>query len=640
MKVYLKAFLLLFCLTTGLFAQSGKNSINGEQFKQLAGGPDEMAMMRLPAPETTAVASKSAVIPITIGNAAQIEIPIEKSENFKLILIAPNSRDWKISAALPGESLTDLREGLFSVGVNREESEYGFDGNQFPAQVFTFDSIKTGVLRVKINLPNFPGDSAQPVGYLIAGSDSPYRLRSFVNTLETVVGRELGFVSELTDKSENVQVGNIRQALVKLQIPGGKSLELQMSDDGDGSFKSFFVPTQAGKYVAQVVARGTTPEGDEFIRTTEHVFNVARTGVVLGQNAAAKLIDDVRLRVSIPVVGLAANQKVLAHAEVWTGDADGNAVPVAWIGGMTLAEKSKAKNYVSLILDAHWLARAGVRQSFELRSVRVQDANSFAVLGTADTISLAVLELPENLRNFNNEITEEMRTGKRPTLVLPNAVGGKLMLVHGYCSGSNPWNPAQFADSVQFLDANQNRSHDQFAQLIRNFGAQFPSFGIVAHSQGGAAALHLYTYYWSGLDNATGSRLIQSVGTPFQGTALAGNLALIGSIFGAGCGANTDLTYSGAASWLSNIPAWARAKVYYHTTSFTDVWWRYDYCNIASDLVLSDPDDGVTEKDKDQLSGANNMGHKTGWCHTSGMRDPAQTSDASRNATMNAYAAR
>ena len=38
--------------------------------------------------------------------------------------------------------------------------------------------------------------------------------------------------------------------------------------------------------------------------------------------------------------------------------------------------------------------------------------------------------------------------------------------------------------------------------------------------QGGAASLHLYTYYWSGFDYATGNRLIQSVGTPYQGTAL------------------------------------------------------------------------------------------------------------------------
>lgn len=218
------------------------------------------------------------------------------------------------------------------------------------------------------------------------------------------------------------------------------------------------------------------------------------------------------------------------------------------------------------------------------------------------------------------------------------------MLVHGYCSG-DAWGAAasagQFTNYVKFLDLNKNRTHDQFANLIKNFGASYPSFGIVAHSQGGAASLHLYTYYWSGLDYATGgSRLIQSVGTPYQGTALAGNLAALGNVFGVGCGTNYDLTYNGSASWLAGIPSWARAKVHYSTTSFKDVWYAYDYCNIATDLFLNDPDDGVVERDYAQLPGANNRGHKTGWCHTSGMRDPSQTSDSSRNRDMSANAAR
>ena len=106
---------------------------------------------------------------------------------------------------------------------------------------------------------------------------------------------------------------------------------------------------------------------------------------------------------------------------------------------------------------------------------------------------------------------------------------------------------------------------------------------------------------------------------------------------GIGCGSNWDLTYDGAALWLAGIPQWARDDVYYWTTSYTDLWWRYDYCNIASDLILSDPEDGVVEQWAAQLSGAHNMGHKTGWCHTTGMRDPAQYQDHTRNAEINTY---
>ena len=42
------------------------------------------------------------------------------------------------------------------------------------------------------------------------------------------------------------------------------------------------------------------------------------------------------------------------------------------------------------------------------------------------------------------------------------------MLVHGYCSG-DAWGAAasagQFTNYVKFLDLNQNRTHDQFAEF-------------------------------------------------------------------------------------------------------------------------------------------------------------------------------
>lgn len=107
--------------------------------------------------------------------------------------------------------------------------------------------------------------------------------------------------------------------------------------------------------------------------------------------------------------------------------------------------------------------------------------------------------------------------------------------------------------------------------------------------------LHFSLPRYSCLDGATsGSRLIQSVGSPYQGTALAGSIADLGAIFGAGCGSVNDLTYSGAANWLTTIPSWARAEVYYYTTTFYDEQGClffdcvYDYCHLGSDLLLSE----------------------------------------------------
>ena len=60
--------------------------------------------------------------------------------------------------------------------------------------------------------------------------------------------------------------------------------------------------------------------------------------------------------------------------------------------------------------------------------------------------------------------------------------------------------------------------------------------------------------------------------------------------------------------------------------------WFYDYCNLFSDFLLSDPEDGVVEVSQAHLDGTNDMGTKEGWCHIENMADPAQTYDPTRNA--------
>ena len=61
-------------------------------------------------------------------------------------------------------------------------------------------------------------------------------------------------------------------------------------------------------------------------------------------------------------------------------------------------------------------------------------------------------------------------------------------------------------------------------------------------------------------------RIIQSIGSPYLGTSLAGLLALIGGWFGIGCGINDDLTYDGAERWEASIPMEKAAEVYFYTT--------------------------------------------------------------------------
>jgi hypothetical protein len=629
---------------------------DNQPFKQLAGPAEEISSMRLPAPETLGQRSKAVMLPIrNQDNSGQwrAEIPVDDPRDLKLTLFAPHSTNWTISLAAPDGSAVNLRTDAAARGISRQLTAVSFEGDTFPAEVYTLEEAQPGLWTVEIDFPK--GLGAKAAGYLVVSSLSKYRLYSYLNTAKTIANNDIGFVASLFDQDANAEsgaprlMGGLQSAQVVIQDPAGQTVALPMYDDGlhqdgaagDGVWGGNFRPELPGRYLAQLLAQGHTPEGAPFMRSSEHLFQVAAQDAKLGRIAGATPLDTLRVSLNVPVQRLKKGQKVIGYAEVWGHSRDGSQEPVAWVGGLAyLQQQSKRGGLAApFTLDTRWLALRRKFDNYELRNVRLQDPDYFVTLGEADAIAIPALPETNAGTTALRLITEDMRTGPRPPQAV-NAPGGKLMLIHGYCSGSNPWPASQFANAVVFNDLNQNRTHDQFANLIRNFGASLPSFGAVAHSQGGAASLHLYTYYWSGLDNATGARLIQSVGTPYQGTALAGNLALLGQIFGAGCGSNTNLTYSGAAAWLAGIPTWARAKVHYFTTSFTDVWWRYDYCNLATDPFLSDPEDGVVERAYGQLSGANNRGHKTGWCHTSGMRDPAQTSDSSRNADMNTNAAR
>ena len=639
--------LAAFAVSAGPRAQA-----DGPAFKHLAGPASDITagVMALPDPARLGIRSHSAMLPVQLKQTArgdfqwQANVPVDAIEGLSFALLAPQAQNWRISVQLPGQKTMPL-ENIKGLGVERAASSFGYDGATYPATVYKITkNAPRGPWHVTISAP------AAGQGYLIVGADSPYRLYSHLANYNLFAGQQVGLTAYVYDNNAAsgdtpAPLAGIAQRISgQITLPGGKTVTMKMFDDGrhndgaanDGIFGGTFTAPVAGSYTAQVWARGVTPGGQAFLRTSQHLFPVIAAKAELGAQATANASDDVRLQIHIPARGLADGAVVRGYAEVWGVNAAGQPAPAAWIGGLSQVNKGQA----TFVFDTRWLGYAGVSGKLELRQVRLQDNDTGIPLATRDHMTLNTSSLPKAATRSVGAITQEMLMGQRPA-VAPKAAtsGGKLMLVHGYCS-EGVWPTYDFTDYAVFQDYNQNRSHDEFARLIRDFGDQFSSFGVVAHSQGGDASLHLYTYYWSGLDYSSGDRLIQSVGTPYQGTALAGDLALLGEIFGAGCGYNWDLTYDGSSLWLAGIPSWARNRVHYWTTSDEDVWWRWDYCSAATDIVLDDPEDGVVERWAGQLSGGHNHGHKEGWCHTNDMRDPAQYLDHGRNHEMNTYANR
>ncbi|MGW8276479.1 choice-of-anchor X domain-containing protein [Xanthomonas axonopodis] len=627
------------------------------QPKQLAGPPEEFAQMRAPDPAESAILSKSALLPVELAPAGQSarwqgSLPVENGHLRFMVLSGDQAWDAAVAAPqLAGARATAVATPLHAQRTLLGTAEHGTSGMRYAVE-----SARNGAWSLTLQ-------SSSPVaqrGYVLMEGDARTQLASYLRTRQQQVGQSLTLNALLSGNDARgatlltAQAGTIDQASLRVIDPQGGVRSLPMADDGkhgdgaagDGVYGGTFQPTSEGTWIAQVIVHGHDQAGQPFVRTSEHVVPVVDTSLrLLGNALGARAAEGTRLTIALPV---AARGNAPSHyrvfGQVWGTDAKGKDVPVAWIGGMLTPQQGQ----LHLSLDERWIARAGARAPFTLRSLRIEDPDHYIPLVQAGALPLQVPALRRaSLARASTAIDESMRMGTRPTALAsamataqPQAAGSQLVLVHGYCS-NGVWPQAQFTNASTFLDAKQNRSNDQFAQRLAQFASQWSSFSTVAHSQGGMAALHLYTYYWSGLDNATGGRVMQSVGTPYQGTNLSGVLAAVGSWFGVGCGTNSDMTYDGAKAWLAGIPADARAKVNYYTTSFAKTnWYTNDYCNAASDLVLNDPEDGTVEQVNAQLPGGVNRGHTTGQCHTTGMRDPAQYLDANRNAVMNANAAR
>lgn len=457
-------------------------------------------------------------------------------------------------------------------------------------------------------------------GYILIDQAADRSLYTYVKQRRTLVDQPITLASSFSDGSRIISLRAIVRA------PDGSR---ELIDAEPEAQEISFTPSQPGNHAVQVFAEYAKAYKQPVLLSTQHLIQVESPTVPLGAARAQARGNHIEL-----VFDRAeSNERTILAAEVW-GRSDAGMVPVCWLSRVCDAERS-------LILDPQLVSDAGVDPaSLELRQVRLHDVDSMVPTQIIERIPLRVDAAMDDVSGTHSPmrvIYEGISGSQRGTL--PG--GHRLLLVHGYCSGGNPFTTSHFSGDIAiFHDPEVSRSHDAFALEIMAQAGSMKSFGVAAHSQGAMAALHLYTYYFSGLDWARGDRLIQSVGAPYQGTALAGNAAVLGDVFGFGCGENPDMTYTGAANWLSLIPTSSRQQVWYYTTSFDDRPFLYDYCNIITDLLLDDPDDGVIERSAGQLPGANNMGHVEDWCHTTGMRDPAQCTDASRNATINARARR
>lgn len=592
-----------------------KVSSSCNEYKSLMGSPADFKQHVVPSPYDAAVSSRSLLLQLSPSNSHQNQFngqfDVDSTEDFTLAVIVSLQQDVKQLKV----TVKDPSGEAVSPSLTTDEP-VSFDGLAYPTLTHLFNNPVQGMWMVTVSITDLGSqmvDTAVPI-VLLGFSDSIF-LHVSLNTNSLLVGETLTLDAVVTDEDglKSREAGKMPQSasnvVVKsadwvVTVPDGSVHQepLHGNINHAGLYQASFTPSAAGIYKSWVQCQGHVEVNGKtvpYMRTAFRMISVAEKSVRLTGRAHALLRSQGScLYISI-IIGLeqqtAAEKKAYrVYSEVWghglTGKSD-DEVAIGWISGLSdLVVDSKLGHTVSLKLDLSMLLKAG-GIPLSLRNVRVEDLTAYVPVTTEEQITLivdeqAVVDLEKRIKgNQTVESCVEQNGKMKRNSSSDVTAGGRLILVHGYCSSANPFPAEDFTDAAFFGDFSQSRTNDEFARLICEFGEQFDSFGLVAHSHGGIASLHLHTYYQSGLDAAVsvlflafhycsrmliiiqnGERLIQSLGTPYRGSPLADLLAIIGDLLGIGCGPNPDLTYDSMERWLAIVPADKQQALHYYTT--------------------------------------------------------------------------
>lgn len=667
------------------FAQAVPNSV---AFKQLSGPPEEFASHSIPNPLNAAVHSSSStyLVDFTPASANSDEaawthsLDVDSATGFAFALFSPLISDLNVELVDPAGAVVPLAPHQTSVAW-----PFGDTGSiSFSGLMFVFEKPVVGIYKLEVSpksgLSSYKRRLLQESGqnnrhgYLILYNDSPDQIYAHLSTYDSLLDNQVGIVAQMSDMTNQALVRGVRptplrdvvlDAELDAMLPDGTLVRTPMHDDGqhndlaagDGIYGGSITVTEVGLYTLQAQFVGTNKGGD-FMRSSQHVIQVVPQYVTL-KGAASATPSPVAQRVNILLEVSATNfdRVYRGYCQLWgTSTANGQAVPVAWASALGHIQKLHDSYYLPLEVDLQWVARAHAVAPFTLKDVWVQDIETAIPLTKSAAIHVSTSFDTERYinktlsairsSNYNGEITKVMREGVPPAFLKTNSTnGGKIVVSHGYCAKGNPFTsaPGDWTDVLFFADPLQGRSHDAFAQQVVKFAESqgLSSFSFFGHSQGGIVGLHLMNYYHSGLDAAGKGRKIQSLASPFLGnTGMSTSFDLM-SLFGAQCDFVNDMTVDGANLWLSGISSSALAEANYYTTAFDKGGlFGKGYCNMAVNLVLDSPNDGVTEQKFAELSGATNRGHTVGQCHVDGMNWPASYFDHERNKEVSATAAR
>ena len=564
-------------------------------------------------------------VPVVSLSVAQEIVTV--SDNFKFlcksyVVTSPRVGTWQAKLTFRKSFLFGFRSSVESYPVF---VLVGFDGSQIILessvdQVQRFTLTNNPVyMKINVSMPGYEPETQQTS-----------KLTMLTSNLEVVQPDGVKYKEEIS--------------LVRFQLSESGRKELQ--------FTGVFLPPIGGLYRVIVNVSGQTQGGMEFARTQWHLIGVSYNNLLYSDYTTFTLSGGY-FKVEMYInweEGMDLTYRIFS--EVW-GIVDEELVPICWVIHLTDVEQNSTGSYfIPIYIEGSWITKFSIPPNIIfLKNLTIEDVNLFITVLEIKSLQVD-LGNPNFQEVLNYVISGEFYTCKQiqqkysrqSRVASSQNVQPNLLLVHGYCAKENPFTVENFTNYIIFKDWRQSLSNDQFARHIIDFTEykNLSEFSIVAHSQGGLASVHLYSYYYSGLDSYSVSgngsdRKIQTVGSPYQGTPLAGLLADIGHFFGIMCGSNLELTYEGAQAWLSKVPLDVQNDVHFYRTFYGK---RKKYCNFGTNVVLKGPNDGLVEVGKARLPFGRGEGISPGECHSVNMQWPSQCRNAKRNAEMNRYAAR
>ena len=437
----------------------------------------------------------------------------------------------KVSFVIEQSPITQCYDESTEVTIN--------SGISYPCRNFVFcNGTKLGTLTVEVSCdPNTCPEDNFKVFVDASFLTSPVKLTSDVVTTNPIIGKPVTIVAKLQDTSgANLGPPKIVSAVMKILQGDGSVVTEVMSVLLNNTVIGKFIPTLSDQQKSKVVdhldqtiemmVKFVTAFGDkplEQYRTVTHVLYSVLESILQRSKPSITgpyshpVTNSEMVKFTIPVRLLKACQgnNYRYYTEVWGTDVNGTEKAVCWISGLTdipLDNSTEDDKYYNgqfdIEMDTSWMIITETFFPVHFRNFSIEETSGFVELAQNDRMEIDhdpwLLMWTTDKRPEEVKITREMMEGYNPH-ISEQADDSKLLLVHGYCSFGNAFPTDEFTDYAVFKDYKQSRSTDEFAQLIDQYARSqdINAYSIVAHSQGGMAALHLLTYYHSGLDLTT-----------------------------------------------------------------------------------------------------------------------------------------